>query len=535
MGAIDPISVPRWGRFERAFTSAKTYENPLQDAELRVTFTAPSGRTHTVDGFWDGAATWRVRFAPDESGDWIYSTACSDSANQSLEHQSGSFTCAEPGGTTPFENHGPIRLADDHRSLAHADGTPFLWLGDTAWNGPLRSTADEWDDYLAERVRQGFSAVQWVTTHWLAGPDGDIEGQLAFTGYEHITINPAFYQRLDTRLEALNAAGLLGAPVLLWAAEWREPEVNSVNPGLSLPVEQATLLARYMIARWGAHHVLWILNGDGDYRGAKAERWRQIGRALFDGREHAPVVLHPNGMNIPTDEFQSESWLDIVGYQSGHGDGDPTWRWLCAGPPAQDWKLEPTRPFINLEPPYENHIAYQSGRPHSPFSTRRALYWSLLIAPTAGVTYGGHGVWGWDDGSSPPVAHPNTGIPLPWRAALRMPAAGQMAHIAALFGAIEWWRLRPAPELLVTQPGDADPSRFVAAARSATGDLALIYVPDDQQVELHGAELSPNLVARWFNPISGEYVSATPALGDTTYQFTTPAPGDWVLVLQAPA
>jgi hypothetical protein len=527
MAANASTLVPRWGGFERAFASAKTYENPFQDAELRVTFTAPGGHARTVAGFWDGETTWRVRFAPDEPGEWTYITTCSDSANQSLDGQSGSFTCAEASGATPFENHGPIRLAGDRRSLAHADGTPFLWLGDTAWSGPLRSTEGEWEEYLRERVRQGFTAVQWVATQYLASPDGDLDGQRPYDGHERIAVNPAFYQRLDTRLDALNAAGLLGAPVLLWAAEWSDPAVNNTNPGLTLPVDQATLLARYMVARWGAHHVLWILNGDGNYQGPKAERWRQIGRTLFGGREHAPVVLHPNGMSIPTAEFQEESWLDIVGYQSGHGDDGPTWRWLCAGPPAQDWKLDPPRPFINLEPPYENHIAYQSGRPHSPFSTRRALYWSLLIAPTAGVTYGGHGVWGWDDGSGPPVAHPNTGTPLPWRAALRMPAAEQIAHIAALFGAIEWWRLRPAPELLAAQPGDADPGRFIAAARSATGDLALVYVPEDRQVELHGTELSPNLAARWFNPRDGEWM---PADSDGAGTYATPGDEDWVLV-----
>ncbi|MEZ4664190.1 MAG: DUF4038 domain-containing protein [Caldilineaceae bacterium] len=58
-----------------------------------------------------------------------------------------------------------------------------------------------------------------------------------------------------------------------------------------------------------------------------------------------------------------------------------------------------------MEPPYENHVAYQSGQPHDAHSVRRAMYWSLLNAPTAGVTYGGHGVWGWDDGSTPPVDH----------------------------------------------------------------------------------------------------------------------------------
>ena len=114
-------------------------------------------------------------------------------------------------------------------------------------------------------------------------------------------------------------------------------------------------------------------NGDGDYRGAKAERWRRIGRALFGARPHAPVMLHPSGMNIPFEEFRDQKWLDITSYQSGHGDDEATQRWLVTGPPAQVWQLDPPRPSINLEPPYENHIAYQSQQPISPFTTRRGM------------------------------------------------------------------------------------------------------------------------------------------------------------------
>ena len=42
--------IPRWGLFEAAFTSARTTENPLQDSELRVTFTAPSRRIASRTG-----------------------------------------------------------------------------------------------------------------------------------------------------------------------------------------------------------------------------------------------------------------------------------------------------------------------------------------------------------------------------------------------------------------------------------------------------------------------------------------------------
>jgi hypothetical protein len=519
--------IPQWQRFERQFNSSVTYTNPVQEAALTVTFTGPSGQGRVVDGFWDGGPTWRVRFMPEERGRWRYHTACSDPSNQGLHDQTGEFECGSPQGTTAFNQHGPLRLSDNRRYLAHADGTPFFWLADTAWSGPLLSTAEEWDHYIGQRVRQKFTVVQYMTTQNLASPSGDIDGRLAFNGREQIVINPEFFQRLDGKLEALNRAGLLGVPVLLWAAEWSGGEVNELNPGYFLPEDQAILLARYMVARWGAHDVAWILPGDGDYAGPKAERWKRIGRVVFGKRPHAPVSLHPKGMHLPLAEFQNEAWLDINGYQSGHGDDEPTLAWIVAGPPATGWRQEPARPLINLEPPYENHLAYQSRQPFDAFKVRRAMYWSLLVAPTAGVTYGGHGVWGWDDGTRPPTNHPRTGIPLPWREALRMPAAEQMAHLATLFQSIDWPRLRPAPELLADQPGNATPSRYIAAARSEAGDLALLYIPQERRFRLDLTPLRPDLTATWFDPRTGQ---RTPAASGP--EFETPSPGDWLLILE---
>ena len=161
---------------------------------------------------------------------------------------------------------------------------------------------------------------------------------------------------------------------------------------------------------------------------------------------------------------------------------------MTEGPPSKDWKLEPAKPFINLEPPYEYHLAYQSKTPITPHTVRRAVYWSLLNAPTAGVTYGGHGVWGWDDGTKLPTDHAGAGMPLPWQKALVMPGAEQMAHVAALFTSIDYWRLRPAPQALASQPGGgtgpgsgpAAARRFIAAAASDTNDLLVVYTPEDR-------------------------------------------------------
>lgn len=525
---------PQWQRFEQQFTSSTHYSNPAQETMLTVTFTSPSAKTQTVGGFWDGGEIWRVRFAPDEIGQWTYRTHCSNEKNGDLHGQSGTFECSAPQGETLFEQHGPLRLSANRRYLTHADGTPFFFLSDTAWNGPLRSRPDEWNQYLSDRVRQKFTAVQWVATQWLAAPDGDWRGEKAFSGIERIEINPIFFQQLDAKMDAINRAGLLSVPVLLWSASGSAPEVNASNPGYALPEGQAILLAQYMVNRWGAYNVVWILPGDSDYRGPLADRWKRIGRAVFGDKPHAPVSLHPRGMQWNLDEFRDELWLDILGYQSGHGDSEETLAWLVTGPPATTWPLEPHRPIINLEPPYENHLAYHSRQPHSAHNVRRGLYWSLLVSPTAGVTYGGHGVWGWDDGTQPPVAHPTTGIPLPWQKALLMEAAEQVAHVNELFQSLKWWELRPAQELILAQPGETDKRYFITASRSEAGDLAVIYTPEEQAITLSLNSMRTDVTMHWFDPRTGNWMPTSPLATAPDHCFKPPAVGDWLLVLHSP-
>lgn len=529
-GGAAEMQVPQWGRFEQSFQSTATYAHPLQQAQLKVVFTSPQGEPTSVHGFWDGGQTWRVRFSPGQAGSWSFTTICSDAANAGLHHQSGRFTCTAAAGTTRFAQHGPVRVSDDGSYLQHADGTPFFFLADTAWNGALLSTDEDWAFYLKERARQKFSAVQWVATQWRAAPDGDLNKRPAYTGRESISINPEFFQRLDGKADAVNQAGLLNVPVLLWAfGQGQHPEVN---PGVSLPEDQAILLARYMVARWQADAVLWILAGDGHYFGGEGEKWKRIGRAVFGDIAHAPVSLHPQGKHWNWYDFQGEPWLNIIGYQSGHGDSDEDLRWLIDGPLTKDWKNPPHRPFINLEPPYENHLAYQSRKPISADFTRRALYWSLLNAPTAGVSYGGHGVWGWDDGTRPPTDHASTGTPLPWKQALTLPGAEQMTNLCTFFTSLDFSRLRPKPEAIANNPGAKDPRKFISAAGTDKKDLLLVYVPEDRTVEVLLESLPPSPEVHWWNPRTGERNAAVGVVTDRACQFPTPTEGDWMLVLQ---
>ena len=521
-------TVERWGLFEASFTSTEPRENPFQDVELFVTFTSPSGVTQTVRGFWDGANVWRVRFSPGEIGAWSYTTRARPASDGGLHARSGTFQVSANRGSTRFDRHGPIQVAAAGTFLEHADGTPFFWLADTGWNAALRSTPEEWQHYIEVRTRQRFTAVQWVATQWRAAPDGDRLGERAFTGHERIAVNPVFFERLDAKAAALNRAGLLNVPVLLWAIGGGSNP--AVNPGFSLPEDQAIRLAQYMVARWQGYDVAWIPAGDGDYRGERAEKWKRIGRAVFAGGPHAPVVMHPGGMHWIHREFMNEPWVDIHGYQSGHGVDDRALRWMIEGPPSTDWMIEPRRPFINLEPPYEYHVAYQTKQPISAEQVRRAVYWTLLGAPVAGTSYGGHGVWGWDDGTRPPTDHPGSGIPLPWQKAVLMPGADQMGYVGDLFASFEYWRLRPAPIVLADQPGAAAPGRFIVAAASAERDLLVVYTPEAGNIRLNASAV-PAGRAIWFNPRTGARTDARSAAGGGIVTFETPEPGDWVLLL----
>lgn len=504
--------VPLWGRWERAF-EADPKTSPDPSIGLIVRLVSPTGKRHKVSAFWDGGRTWRVRFMPNEAGTWRFRTiAYPDYAG--LNAQRGSFVCRKTKDINRFFRHGAVQVSKAGSHLEHADGTPFFWLGDTAWNGALLSKAEDWDKYLEDRVAKKFTAIQFVTTQWRSAP-GNLEGEVAFTGKEKIQINPAFFKRMDARIDALNAKGLLAIPVLLWAIRGDE------NPGWYLPEDQAILLEKYLVARYGAHHVVWIPAGDTTYRDANGEKWRRICREVFGDEPHAPIVMHPQGMQSYTEIYKDDKWLDIIGYQSGHGDNDASLNWIHSGPIAKEAKQFTKRPFINLEPPYEDHVSYHSKLRHSDFSVRRASYWSLLNAPTAGVTYGAHGIWSWEVEAKEPLLHKGTGIAKPWSEALNLPGSQQMKFLYKFFASLKWWELRPDASLLTKQT--AEPAKFIAAAKTLKGDIAVIYLPV-------GGEITINVSARgeWFDPRTGLWRAAIQADG----KFRAPTAQDWLLKLK---
>jgi hypothetical protein len=123
-----------------------------------------AGRELRLSGYWAGGRTWRFRFSSATPGEFRYETVCSDATDAGLHGQRGNFDVISGAEANLLLRHGPLRLSDDRRHFAHADGTPFFWLADSWWFGMTSRLRfpGEFRTLLDDRVAKGFSVIQFA-------------------------------------------------------------------------------------------------------------------------------------------------------------------------------------------------------------------------------------------------------------------------------------------------------------------------------------------------------------------------------------
>jgi len=519
--AQDEVKI--WDKFEYSFQSSKLYDNPVYDVqEFSVVFTSNTNRKRVVNGYWDGGTQWMIRFMPDELGEWTWETYCSDEKNSGLNQKKGTFKCIPNDKPFNIYQHGAIKHPRGKYHLTYNDGTPYFWVACTAWNGALKSTDEEWETYLSHRVKNHYNLIQLVTTQW-RGADKNLEDLVAYEGSGRISINPEFFNRIDKRIDEANSKGLLVSPVILWALPFGDGRF--LSPGYHLPHEEAVILARYIVARYQGNHVIWTLGGDGKYYGDLEERWKQIGRDVFEGIDHAPVTLHPHGSSYIGDLYEKEEWYSIMGYQSSHNNGENVVNWINKGPMAANWHKNRPIPYINMEPNYEEiHFRIDDE------DVRNASWWSIFATPIAGITYGANGIWPWLQEGERILNHNDEGGVTSWRKSIDFPGSIQIGYLSEFIQAIDWWNYFPAPELLVSQPGDAAYNSFVSVVAPVDRSGILIYIPKKCSIEIRNPLLY-EYVTSWFNPQTGKEEMANIHTEGIKIKIDQQREGDWVLKL----
>ncbi|WP_436924063.1 apiosidase-like domain-containing protein [Halosimplex amylolyticum] len=504
----------RWQPVEWKFEPANSHENAYGDELLTATFEHESGTTHEVSGFRYGDGTVRVRFAPPSQGRWTWETHSTDPELR----ESGTFEATTNRTETALHEHG--YLVADERTLRHADGTPFFWLGDTAWSASTRATPEEWADYLDHRAELGYNVVQ---VNALAQHDASIpHDRLPFgADWEMDSPDPEYFEALDGLVAMAHDRGIVPALVALWFdyvpganASWDYVYADR-HP---MTAAQARRLGRYLGARYGAYGTVWLVSGDSEFDEESLQVYRAAAEGLRDACTHPPLTVHQPGGQVTPAIANDEDWLHFHMYQSGHSTD-------LTGPRSQAHStrtLDPPRPVLNGEPPYEDMYNRDPDERIDRRTVRAAGWVSVLAGANAGLTYGALGIWNWHrEGDAFEAGEDRWGKSATWREALEFRGAEDYARLREILDGFAFDSLEPRPELLVT-----DESGVEAAVLA---DALLVYAVDGHRLTLR----DPPTVDffEWVDPGTGARRDAeVERQGDDVRVSPAPFDGDGLLV-----
>lgn len=433
---------------EITFTAANAHADPFNDVTLDAVFTDPAGASLRVPAFWDGEKTWKVRFASGIVGEHHFKTECSDASDKGLNGVEGVVRVTTYDGDNPLYKRGPLKIAADHRHFQQADGTPFLWLGDTWWMG--LSTRLQWPEEFAaltaDRTAKGFNVVQIVAGLYPDQPafDPRSANEAGFAWEEkYRSIRPQYFDMSDRRIFYLVDHGIVPCIVGGW--------------GYHLPwmgVEKMKQHLRYVAARWGALPVVFC--GAGEFNlpfylapgfpggGEKqAAQWSEIFKYFHTVNAFSrPFTAHPTGIAPLSARLllKDQSIFDFDMLQTGHGMREvlaPTVSTVRASLAA-----DPPMPVV------EGEVTYEALSGSTPAEIPRLMCWACYMSGTAGFTYGANGIWQLNRKGAPYGNSPFGGNygPIPWDEAMILPGSKQVGLAAKLLRTLPFDKFTPHPE-----------------------------------------------------------------------------------------
>jgi hypothetical protein len=423
-----------------------------------------------------------------------------------------------------------LRVSDNKRFLTLEDGTPFFWLGDTAWNIFNVLSREEVELYLNNRHHHKFNVIQTVA---LAELDG-LETTNAY-GKKPLRKNSAghydpaipdlsgdysYWDHIDFIIGLAETLNIYIAFLPTWGDKFnlgwgKGPEIFNK--------ENAFQYGRWLGERYKERrNIIWVLGGD---RQLEKPEHLEIIRSMAEGiklgdEERHIMTFHPNGELSSSGSVQEEPWLDFHMLQSGHHKLDKeNYRMI-----TYDYNLVPTRPVLDAEPRYEDHpINFKTENGHfTEFDIRQAAYWAVFSG-AFGHTYGHHSIWSM-------CKEPDEYFPLYWFRAINRPAGAQMQHMRELIESRPLLERVPDQSLVTEEYSGSD---YIVATKGIS--YAFIYSPTGRQIKVNMGKISGRkIIAHWFDTKTGEssYIGKYANIG--VKEFNPPTHGrghDWVLIL----
>jgi hypothetical protein len=117
---------------------------------------------------------------------------------------------------------------------------------------------------------------------------------------------------------------------------------------------------------------------------------------------------------------------------------------------------------------------------------------------------------------------------------MELEGSRSMVHLKALFTSRPWYNLVPDVQRKVVTGGLGEfrGLDYLAAALTHDGGTMIAYMPTARAITVDLTKICGKSVqAWWFDPRTGEAQTAGSFAASDSREFTPPAEGDWVLVL----
>jgi len=439
------IEAPRIGsrEFEATFASRKVYSDPFNDIDVDVIF-SKDGQSWRVPTFWRGGNEWTVRFTPPSPGEYTLVLKSTDEENVDLNGQEQTVVIGPYDGYNTLITHGPLRVSKDQRHFVYQDGTPFFWLGDGLYTG--LSDRISWEGFqrlISNRVNKGFTVAEVAAgltceNEELAPIDPGFrnEGGPAWDP-DFKQINPNYFDFADRRIRYVIDAGLMPAIIGAWTQALEQMGVARMKKHW-----------RYLIARYGAYPVVWILGGEiydppenrrghGTTTLRPEKGWTDVARYIRAiDPYHRLLTAHqlPSPYNTP---LQDESLIDFRLLQPGH------LGWASVALEVAELNTGWARTGIK-KPLVVGEVGYEGiGKEHYE-DLQRAAFWLAMLNGAAGYSYGTvETASGYDTNKS---FHRVKYSFRTWEEAMDLPGSYQVGINARLLMQFPWWQFEPHPE-----------------------------------------------------------------------------------------
>jgi len=554
-----------WQCWEGSFLPATLGTNPYRDLKVKVEFCPgsacvdpPNPSNPSTYAFWDGGSVLKMRMAFPSAGVWHWKARCEAGCSFT---QVGQTSIAAYSGTNPLYLNGGLAVSNNGRfikqtvPLASGAERSVVWVGDTSWSGPLRSSATQWTNYLNDRVAKGFTFLQvslpvdWMQTlnqqpSYVVGgvtqsafntePCGSAaaEPNVNPMPRNQSCWNPPFWQTFEQKIFEANDKGLAVVIVGLM-----EGVIQSNAGGTWCPpvLSVSEVFARNVAARFAGNFVIFSPGFDRragsavcSGAGSTTLRIQDIGGVIAATVPRSLVTNHWGGRTSGQEilSLQDDAWLGFQLFQSGQAGyaANPAdqltslscrarqlalcvWNRSCsfsclgvAEPIPTPMSPSSTKPGINGESIYDGG---DNSTHYNALNARRTGYFSMMSGAT-GYTYGVEGIYNW--GVS------GTTAPTGWGRR----SSRHMQYLGSFFRGIVFRSLNTDSSMILT-PQPAQEHKKMVLARGAAGAYLVAYLPDNPEIKINlNSFPSLRVNGRWLNPRTGVYTTATAIVTDAT-------------------